>query len=116
MTPRPSRQEDPPQDKRSHFRKPMRRSVEVVLGDGARTFGVCMNLSLGGMQIEAAELGAIGAQVTIYMELEGIDGQTAIPGVVRWTKPGVMGIQFDLYGVRITYALLRMLPGPHLAL
>jgi hypothetical protein len=91
----------------------MRRSVEFVLADGIRSFGVCLNLSLGGMRIEAAELGAFGARVTVYMKLEEIEGETALAGVVRWTKPGVMGIQFDLHGARITYALLRTLTDPH---
>ena len=104
--------DQPVRESRMHFRVRMRRSIEFVLADGNPRFGICLNLSLGGMQIETAEPGAFGARVTVYMELEGIEGLTELPGVVRWTKPGVMGIQFDLHGVRVTYALLQMLTAP----
>jgi len=32
------------------------------------------------------------------MELEDIDGSTALEAVVRWTKPDAMGVQFELFG------------------
>ena len=101
------------QHKRMHFRKRMQRPVEFTLGKDARRFGVCRNVSLGGMLMETAEPAAFGARVTIFMELEGLDGETSLPGVVRWTKEGLMGVQFDLCGARITYALLGMLTSAH---
>jgi len=99
-------------EQRRHLRKRMSRSIEFAIAGRARTFGVCLNLGLGGMQIDTAEPGEFGDRITVYLELEGLDGETALPGVVRWSKPGVMGVQFDSHGVRVTYALLRLLAGP----
>jgi PilZ domain len=123
--------EDASRDDRMHFRKRTRHPVEFALSpagaasehpegwdfpgssDGVRRSGVCKNLSLGGMQIEATPLAPFGARITIFMVLDGIDGETSLGGIVRWTKPAVMGVQFDLCGVRTTYALLRTLASAH---
>jgi hypothetical protein len=43
----------------------------------------------------------------VLIELEGITGQTSIGGTVRWSKPGVMGVQWDSVGARLTHAILR---------
>jgi len=98
-----------------HLRARTQFSIEFAPAEGARSFGVCRNLSLGGMLIETAEPAPFGARVTIFMELEGLEGETPLQAVVRWTKPGLMGVHFDLYGVRVTYALLRMLARPNAA-
>jgi len=100
---------DETRDNRMHLRKRMRNMVEFALSDGTRHSGICKNLSLGGIQIEAAPLAPYGARVTIFLELDGIDGETSLGGTVRWTKPAVMGVQFDLCSARTTYALLRTL-------
>ena len=34
---------------------------------------------------------------------------SALPGIVRWVKPGSMGIQFGLLGARETYAITELL-------
>jgi type IV pilus assembly protein PilZ len=34
---------------------------------------------------------------------------SALPGIVRWVKPGSMGVQFGLLGARETYAITEML-------
>jgi hypothetical protein len=85
----------------------LRHAAEFSLGDGARQSGVCRNLSLGGAAIQTAEPAPFGSRVTVYMELDGIDGETPLGGTVRWSKPGVMGVQWDSFGVRVTHALLR---------
>ena len=85
----------------------MRHAAEFSLGDGARQSGVCRNLSLGGAAIQTAEPAPFGSRVTVYMELDGIEGETPLGGTVRWSKPGVMGVQWDSFGVRVTHALLR---------
>ena len=105
--------EDASRDNRMHFRKRTRHPVEFALSDGIRRSGVCKNLSLGGMQIEATPLAPFGARITIFMVLDGLDGETSLGGIVRWTKPALMGVQFDLCGVRTTYALLRTLASAH---
>jgi hypothetical protein len=77
------------------------------VGDGGRQAGVCRNLSLGGAAIQTAEPAPFGTRVTVYMELDGIEEETPLGGTVRWSKPGVMGVQWDSLGVRVTHALLR---------
>jgi PilZ domain-containing protein len=88
-------------------RSRVRHAVEFSLGDDARQSGVCRNLGLGGAAIQTAEPAPFGARLIVYMELDGIDGETPIGGTVRWSKPGVMGVQWDSVGVLVTQALLR---------
>ena len=97
------------QEHRLHFRQVVLRRIEFVGAGGERRAGICRDLSLGGAQIETAEPISFGERVTVFLELEGMDAETPLAGVVRWTKPNLMGIQFDLYGVRVTHALLRTL-------
>jgi hypothetical protein len=85
----------------------LRHAVEFSIDDGERLSGVCRNLGLGGAAIQTAEPAAFGSRVRIYMELDGIEGETQLEGTVRWSKPGVMGVQWHSLGVRVTHALLR---------
>jgi len=94
-------------EQRANPRTRLRHGAEFSLGDGARHSGVCRNLSLGGAAIQTAEPAPFGSRVTVYMELDGIEGETPLGGMVRWSKPGVMGVQWDSLGVRVTHALLR---------
>jgi hypothetical protein len=81
--------------------------VDFTTGDATRHTGVCRNLSLGGAAIQTTEPAPFGCRVVVFMQLEGLDGETALGGTVRWSKPGVMGVQWDSQGVRVTHALLR---------
>jgi len=94
-------------DQRATPRTRLRHDVQFSVGEGPQFAGVCRNLSLGGAAIQTAEPAAFGARITVLMELEGIDGPTRLGGIVRWTKPGVMGVQWDSVGVRVTHAILR---------
>jgi hypothetical protein len=94
-------------EQRANPRTRLRHIAEFSVGEGERLSGVCRNLSLGGAAIQTAEPAPFGSRVTVYMELDGIDGETRIFGTVRWSKPGVMGVQWDSLGVRETHALLR---------
>jgi hypothetical protein len=76
-------------------------------GDGTRHAGLCRNLSLGGAAIQTTEPAPFGCRVVVFMQLDGIDAETALGGTVRWSKPGVMGVQWDSQGARVTHALLR---------
>jgi len=96
-------------DHRLHFRKGVNLAIEFTLGGTPRRSGVCKNLGLGGLQIETSEPAPFGSRVIVFIELEGIEGETELPGIVRWTRPNRIGVQLDLYGARVTYALLRML-------
>jgi hypothetical protein len=99
--------DDPLVEQRANPRTRLRHAAEFSVGDGGRQYGVCRNLSLGGAAIQTAEPAAFGSRVTVYMLLEGIEGQIALVGTVRWSKPGVMGVQWESLGVRVTHAILR---------
>jgi hypothetical protein len=99
----------PTQEGRRNVRRQTSYPVEFALTDGTRRSGVCRDISLGGAHIEAAEPAPFGASVIIFMQLRGIEGTTALPGIVRWTKRGSMGVQLGLFGARVTHAIIRML-------
>lgn len=94
-------------DQRATPRTRVRHAIEFSLGDGGRRAGVCRNLSLGGVAIQTAEPAAFGCRVTVFMLLDGIDGETCLGATVRWSKPGVMGVQWDSLGAHVTHAILR---------
>jgi len=85
----------------------MRHEVAFLVGDEQRHAGLCRNLSLGGAAIQTAEPAVFGSRVTVLIELDGIAGETRLAGTVRWSKPGVMGVQWDSVGARVTHAILR---------
>lgn len=107
------------QEKRRHYRKRVSAAVEFQIGDGPRQPGVCQDFSLGGMHIQATATAAFGARITIHWPLKGLPEGSTLPGLVRWVKPGSIGVQFGSLGARETYALTEMLasetsppPGP----
>lgn len=98
-------------EKRSHYRKEVEYPVSFsVEGDSERSQGLCRNLSLGGVHVETNAPAPFGAHVRVFLPLAGI-GAEGLPGIVRWTKPGRMGVQFGLLGARETYAITRALSG-----
>jgi type IV pilus assembly protein PilZ len=96
-------------EKRRHFRKPVDFAVEFNVGEGARQPGICRDFSLGGMHIDSHEPAPYGANVTVYLQLAGRPGVSALPGIVRWVKAGSMGVQFGLLGAHDTYAISELL-------
>jgi type IV pilus assembly protein PilZ len=73
------------------------------------TVAVAKDISVGGMFVECSETLSFGAQVTIIGTLPGSPGELRLPGVVRWAKPGGIGVQFGLLGARETHAIARLL-------
>ncbi len=79
-------------------------TVDVALA-GEHHAGRSRDISLGGMFLEAAVVPAFGAQVVVTLTLPGQKAPFSIPGVVRWTRDGGMGVQFGLLGARETHAI-----------
>jgi type IV pilus assembly protein PilZ len=96
-------------EKRRHFRKRVTFDVEFNVAEGPRQSGVCRDFSLGGVQVDTTTPAPFGANVTVYLRLRGGSNVSALPGIVRWVKPGSMGVQFGLLGARETYAITEML-------
>ena len=57
------------------------------------------------MFVETTTPADFGAEVVIYITLPGEKSVFALPGVIRWTRNGGMGVQFGLLGARETYTI-----------
>jgi type IV pilus assembly protein PilZ len=87
-------------------RAPIDAPVEFLIkGEAARRQGKAHDISLGGMFVETATPPNFGAEVVVYITLPGERAPFALPGVVRWTRNGGMGVQFGLLGARETYTI-----------
>ena len=63
------------------------------------------DISLGGMFIYVEQPLPFGAELVVHVLLPGQKAAFALPGVVRWSRPGEgMGIQFGLMGARLILA------------
>src|SRR5688500_1825214 len=105
--PKPDRASHSPIEQRANPRTRLRHAVEFSVGEGGRQLGVCRNLSLGGAAIQTAEPAPFGSRGTVFIELDGIDGETPLAGMVRWSRPGVMGAQWETFAECINHALVR---------
>jgi type IV pilus assembly protein PilZ len=83
--------------------------VEFALPSGERRTGICRNISLGGMHIDAAQPADFGTTLDIFINLPEIEDVVSLTGVVRWIEPGGMGVQLGLFGARVTHAIIRLL-------
>ena len=98
------------QEKRSHPRVSTDFTVRCELKDGAAFEGVAKDISLGGMFVESSHAPPpFGTQVTIIGQLPGSGTSARLPGIVRWAKPGGLGVQFGLLGARETHAIAKLL-------
>jgi len=92
-------------DQRRHSRKPLAVPVGFATKEGPGGEGTSRDLSLGGMFVETDLPLPFGAAVTLHFTLPGGAEPLALAGVVRWTKPDGMGIQFGSLGARETHAI-----------
>jgi hypothetical protein len=97
------------QEKRVHPRVSVEITVSCELKDRPAITGLAKDLSLGGMFIESTEVLPFGTQLTIVGRLPGMDADSRMPAVIRWSKPGGFGAQFGLLGARETHAITRAL-------
>jgi len=97
-------------ESRRFARKPLHPPVTFQGGDGQTIQAHCENISLGGMYITTdSALPNFGAKVTLLVEFPGASKPFEVEATVRWTKPGGMGVQFGVMGVRETHALTELL-------
>jgi type IV pilus assembly protein PilZ len=104
-----------PYERRTHVRKPVDLPVSFQVAGTERQIDARMSdLSAGGALVTTAEKVPFGANVSITMTLPPSKPIT-VAGVIRWTKPDSMGVQFGQLGARETYAIteyLSKLPRP----
>jgi type IV pilus assembly protein PilZ len=70
--------------------------------------GRAKDISVGGMFVETSQPLAFGARLTVRMVVSR-QKSYLLPAVVRWTRPGGMGLQFGLLGARETHALTELI-------
>ncbi|HVU05398.1 MAG TPA: PilZ domain-containing protein [Polyangiaceae bacterium] len=92
------------QEKRRHQRVAVQISVACTGPKGEVVEGVAVDLSVGGLYIQAPSAPPFGAEVSVSGAFPGGAG-LKFPAVVRWTKPDGFGVQFGLLGARETHAL-----------
>jgi type IV pilus assembly protein PilZ len=98
-------------DNRQHARRLIETEVAFQVGEGSRIEARCRDVSLGGMFIETAGPLPYGSALRVFLRLPGLRGEASIEAVVRWAKPGGMGVQFGRMGARETHGLTQLLGG-----
>ena len=97
------------QEKRAHRRTPLRIELTCSLPSGATFTGNSRDISLGGMFIETTERPTFGTTLEVKGVLPGTVGEVRLPGIVRWTGPDGIGVQFGLLGARETHAIAKVI-------
>lgn len=69
---------------------------------------VARDISIGGVFIETEQLPPFGTAIKVNLALPGIP-EAQLPGTVRWTNPGGIGVQFGLFGARETHAITTLM-------
>jgi hypothetical protein len=99
-------------DLRRHQRATLDVSVEFVgKGSDTRLRGRAKDISVGGMFIETTEPLPFSSEITVHVTLPSQKTPFRLPGVVRWTRDGGMGVQFGLVGARETHAITELTRG-----
>jgi type IV pilus assembly protein PilZ len=105
------------QELRRHNRAPLDTPVEFVKkGSSERISGRAKDISLGGMFIETATPLPFSSELVVHITLPSPAGSAgaaskaalSLPGVVRWTRDGGMGVQFGLVGARETHTITEL--------
>ena len=76
--------------------------------DVERIDGLAKDISVGGMFVETDFPIGFGKGVIIYLKLPTEKKELTLPGIVRWTRAGGMGVQFGLLGARETHAITEI--------
>lgn len=98
-------------EKRRHARASIDLPVFfVVKGHDGYAEGIGKDISIGGIFVETEAPAAFGAELSVRVRLRTPTGDQDfdLPGVVRWTRQGGMGVQFGLLGALETHAITEL--------
>ena len=98
-------------DKRQYPRTVVEADIAFQVAGGSRVDARCRDVSLGGMFIDTTARLPYGTTVRVFLRLPGLRDEIAVESIVRWSKPGGMGVQFGVMGARETHALTQLLMG-----
>jgi type IV pilus assembly protein PilZ len=94
---------------RRFTRAPLERPLEFQTKNSDHRYrGLAKDISVGGMFVQTDEPAAFNAEVVVYLTLPSDTKELRLPGVVRWTRPNGMGVQFRSLGVRETHAITEI--------
>lgn len=94
---------------RRHHRVPFTEPVAFSRkGSDNHASGESEDISLGGMFIKTSTPAPFGAEIVIHVHVPGEASAFALPGIVRWTGGGGMGVQFGLLGARETHSITEL--------
>ena len=96
-------------ERRQHLRVRVRQSAVCELDGPGSLPAVVADVSLGGARLECDAAPEYGAKLTVVVQLPGATDPSRLPGTVRWTSPGVFGVQFGPLGARDTHHLARLI-------
>jgi hypothetical protein len=96
-------------DKRKYARVPIDTPLFFfVKGDESEREGIGKDIAVGGMAIETKTPAAFGQSVIVHVSLPGSDDIVVLPGVVRWVRGSLMGVQFGLLGALETHVITEI--------
>jgi type IV pilus assembly protein PilZ len=96
-------------EQRRHARAPIDTPLFFfVKGKEGELEGVGKDISVGGMAIDTKTPAAFNAEVIVHVSLPGSDEILALPGVVRWVRGSIMGVQFGLLGAIETHVITEI--------
>ena len=94
---------------RRFTRAPLELGLEFTIKTADGRFpGVAKDISVGGMFIQTESPVKFGGEVVVYITLPSDTRELRLPGIVRWTRPNGMGVQFGLIGARETHAITEI--------
>ncbi len=96
-----------PRRKRHHQRYQCRIPVKLVTEEGELE-AVALNISLGGMLVEAPQPLAFGTKVKARFELPALGAETEVDATVRWNRENRVGLQFGSLRAKQVWALNKL--------
>jgi len=99
-----------PHERRRHTRKRVDLPAAYTVGaEGERIVVHLADISVGGAYLDKVEAApTFGTEVILYVTLPG-GNELKLESVVRWTKPGGLGLQFGMHGAKETYLLTEFM-------
>jgi hypothetical protein len=91
-------------EKRHHPRVAVHLPLVCHPAEGEAFPAIAVDLSVGGVYVEAEFVPAFGAELVLVGDFPGA-ARLRLPSIVRWVKPGGFGVQFGLLGAKETHAL-----------
>jgi type IV pilus assembly protein PilZ len=82
--------------------------AELTAEGGARLTCRMKDVSVGGARVEVDARVPFGSTVVMRLRLPGSPHDLVLPAIVRWTRPGVVGLQFGLLGARETHLITSL--------